>query len=580
MAADTPDDPHSCSLTLADKELPHKVGAAAMPPPSVLTVQLGQCGNQVGAEFFRSMAAAAAHGMDAASSSAQGTAAAMSSRSPFFREGTSPSDTAESEGHEAVARAVMVDMEPKVIQETQSRVQQHSAPSGGGGSGVPLRWRYPAGAQFAKAGGSGNNWAMGYAEHAPGVREPVLELVRREAEQADRLAGLMLMHSLAGGTGSGVGAYFTEQLRDEYPTGWLLNHVVWPYESGEVIVQHYNALLTLASVSQAADGVVYFENEHLHRICGKAHQTKEGSETFEAMNELIARQLAHCLLPATTTAPPPPPPSSSFGAPTDGGGGGGGGCQIYDVIRHSCANPRYKLLNIRMLPQMPGEWQAFTTAKWPPLLRNLHQMVLVDAHLDHRDNFAGFALSPGAAAAGVAASVVGGGGAPGLNKSVSSVVSLRGVGGAGGGASAAAETALLARQLFDGDSRMHSELGGCGGAAATLVTTSAAPVPWLVRGQPAPPPHSKGRLPKPGGGAAAAAAGGGGAATAVGLPSAAVLSNSQSVVRPLEQLLDRAALMLQSRAYLHHYARHGIASHVFDEQIAVLEQILFDYQAL
>ena len=56
-------------------------------------------------------------------------------------------------------------------------------------------------------------------------------------EHCDRLGGLMLLQSLAGGTGSGVGTYLTEKLRDDYPHANLLNHTVWPYESGEVIVQ-------------------------------------------------------------------------------------------------------------------------------------------------------------------------------------------------------------------------------------------------------------------------------------------------------------------------------------------------------
>jgi tubulin delta len=39
---------------------------------------------------------------------------------------------------------------------------------------------------------------------------------------------------------------------------------VWPYESGEVIVQNYNTLLTLATLLDAADGVVIVQNEALH----------------------------------------------------------------------------------------------------------------------------------------------------------------------------------------------------------------------------------------------------------------------------------------------------------------------------
>jgi len=60
----------------------------------------------------------------------------------------------------------------------------------------------------------------------------------------------MCLMSLAGGTGSGMGTFVTEMLRDEYPRRFILNQVVMPYQTGEVIVQSYNALLTLSHLYQ------------------------------------------------------------------------------------------------------------------------------------------------------------------------------------------------------------------------------------------------------------------------------------------------------------------------------------------
>lgn len=73
-----------------------------------------------------------------------------------------------------------------------------------------------------------------YCVHGPRHREVVEELVRREVEHCDRLAGLMAMMSVAGGTGSGVGTYVTQCLRDIYPKSFILNHLTWPYGTGEV----------------------------------------------------------------------------------------------------------------------------------------------------------------------------------------------------------------------------------------------------------------------------------------------------------------------------------------------------------
>lgn len=60
-------------------------------------------------------------------------------------------------------------------------------------------------------------------------------------------------------------------LRDTYPTATLMNHCVWPYESGEVIVQSYNTLLTLSSLLDASDGVCIVQNEELVRFCFYFH---------------------------------------------------------------------------------------------------------------------------------------------------------------------------------------------------------------------------------------------------------------------------------------------------------------------
>jgi len=86
------------------------------------------------------------------------------------------------------------------------------------------------------------------------VREAALDLVRRQTEACDHLGGFLLMQSMAGGTGAGLGAYVASALRDDYPSAALLNHCIWPYESGEVIVQCYNTLLTLAALLDVSDG--------------------------------------------------------------------------------------------------------------------------------------------------------------------------------------------------------------------------------------------------------------------------------------------------------------------------------------
>lgn len=64
-----------------------------------------------------------------------------------------------------------------------------------------------------------------------------MDRIRLESEQCDHLGGFFMLQSMAGGTGSGLGTRVAEALRDSYGKSLLLNQCVWPYDSGEVIVQ-------------------------------------------------------------------------------------------------------------------------------------------------------------------------------------------------------------------------------------------------------------------------------------------------------------------------------------------------------
>ena len=52
--------------------------------------------------------------------------------------------------------------------------------------------------------GAGNNWAAGYGQ-AESVADEMMDMIDREADGSDSLEGFMLLHSIAGGTGSGLG---------------------------------------------------------------------------------------------------------------------------------------------------------------------------------------------------------------------------------------------------------------------------------------------------------------------------------------------------------------------------------------
>lgn len=312
----------------------------------VVTVQLGQCGNQLGDALFQTLAAefeSADYGQDAVEQ--------------FFRPLAKPLVT-RAGVKTCAARSVMIDMEPKVI---------HAARAAAAAS--PSFWSYADAGCFFAQSGAGNNWAQGFHRFGPKVRDEALDLVRREVEAADLLDGFFLLQSMAGGTGAGFGTYVAEALRDEYGGAHMMNCCVWPYDSGEVSVQSYNTLLTLSHLAEASDGVVLMANDALHQTCVKLHGIQRPG--FNDMNAVAARALAGFMLPAShrplAPAPlaaqpqPPTPPTLPFHP-------------LADALAHLCGHPGYRLLTLRSVPSVPAAHVDFTTFTWPAILKRLRAM--------------------------------------------------------------------------------------------------------------------------------------------------------------------------------------------------------------
>lgn len=68
----------------------------------------------------------------------------------------------------------------------------------------------------------------------------------------------MLLHSIAGGTGSGVGSFLLERLNDRFPKRLIQTYSIFPdtQDSGDVVVGPYNSLLSLRRLTEFADSVV------------------------------------------------------------------------------------------------------------------------------------------------------------------------------------------------------------------------------------------------------------------------------------------------------------------------------------
>lgn len=318
---------------------------------SIITVQLGQCGNQIGGQFYSTILQDI-HSKKTQVTTRTNDAYVEESTERFFSK--MPARNSEDEILEA--RSVMIDMEPKVIAQTCQLAKRSG------------QWRYPAGQQFYRKRGSGNNWANGFCFYGPQVRNDVMDMIQKEAEKCDHLGGFLIPMSAAGGTGSGLGSYLTGCIRDDHPNAFILNQVVWPYWTGEVIVQNYNALLTMSHLYRASDALLVMNNDSLQEICSRRLHIKQVA--FTDLNKVIANTLASFLQPANKALTSQPIRNC-----------------FSEMFKQLAAHPDYKLLSVWNVPQVAEQVMPFNCDNWNGLLKYLRQMQLVNSATDEGMNW-------------------------------------------------------------------------------------------------------------------------------------------------------------------------------------------------
>ncbi|KAK2193392.1 hypothetical protein NP493_13g03021 [Ridgeia piscesae] len=254
-----------------------------------VVVQVGQCGNQIGRMFWD----------------------------------ISLNDNQNLTGHVYVngdekLRSVNIDTEPKVIRKLQNTDSKRVLRDGN---------------LVVGRKGRGCNWALGY--HGSSKQgsegdslEVAMDVLRKEIERCDHFSGVIMLHSLSGGTGAGLGSHLCELIRDEYPMHEMLNCAVTPHSHGESPLQHYNSLLCLAWLQRYSDGVVLFHNDEVLSLQENRRQKKCD---VHHINKHIAECLCHLLLPVADVTP-----SSGVSI----------GLEPWQMLRSVCPMPALKLLHV------------------------------------------------------------------------------------------------------------------------------------------------------------------------------------------------------------------------------------------
>ncbi|CAG9765095.1 unnamed protein product [Ceutorhynchus assimilis] len=284
---------------------------------SVITLNFGQCGNQIGQTLYTTL---------------EEDITLKTTNSQHYCQSLAKWFNVDSKGRWK-ARSILVDTESKVIKDIKKSWFENIIVN--------------------PVGGSANNWAYGYVENSRLVVGQVLNLVRKELENCDFVTSFLNFYSLSGGTGSGVGSYVIEKLRNEYPKNTIVNCAVLPYVKGEISTQAYNCLLNLSTLYSIGDCTVLFENERLLHL--SKYSLNLNAVNYSNINSIISQQVASIFQPLGTVT------TSSL---------------LQNLISH----PQFKFLQIKTEPNISNQNSAFETPQQCTALMN---NLLRQSRFDH-----------------------------------------------------------------------------------------------------------------------------------------------------------------------------------------------------
>lgn len=229
----------------------------------VISVHVGQAGVQIGNACWELYCRE--HGIEPDGRIADGNKIKDDSFSTFFSETGS--------GH-YVPRAIMADLEPSVVDEIRR--------------GQYKDLFHPEQLITGKEDAA-NNYARGHYTVGKTIIEPVLDRIRRIADNCSGLQGFLVFHSFGGGTGSGFTSLLMERLALDYGSKKSkLEFSVYPApQVSTSVVEPYNSVLTTHTTLENSDCAFMVDNEAIYDICQS--NLGVGRPSYSNLNRLISQ---------------------------------------------------------------------------------------------------------------------------------------------------------------------------------------------------------------------------------------------------------------------------------------------------
>eukprot|EP01084_Bolivina_argentea_P231704 390661_1 len=120
------------------------------------------------------------------------------------------------------------------------------------------------------ASGVGNNWAKGFYTDGANLCEDIYSnnsKLRQLMEANDKPQGIQLIHSLGGGTGSGLGAQMMTKCKELFPNLITTSVSIFPSTKvSDVVVEPYSAIFSLSNMIHVCDCTFVVNNGSLFDI--------------------------------------------------------------------------------------------------------------------------------------------------------------------------------------------------------------------------------------------------------------------------------------------------------------------------
>ncbi|XP_071902043.1 tubulin gamma-1 chain isoform X3 [Coffea arabica] len=172
-------------------------------PREIITLQVGQCGNQIGMEFWKQLCLE--HGISKDGILEDFATQGGDRKDVFFYQ---------ADDQHYIPRALLMDLEPRVINGIQNGEYRNL-------------YNHENVFIADHGGGAGNNWASGYHQGKQ-YEEDLMDMIDREADGSDSLEGFVLCHSIAGGTGSGFVQHLFQRISLPTSQNSFTCWIIWP----------------------------------------------------------------------------------------------------------------------------------------------------------------------------------------------------------------------------------------------------------------------------------------------------------------------------------------------------------------